>query len=286
MNLSKYEEAITCIEEQLRGDVDIEKAAKIAGCTGYHFSKIFLYLTDMSLNTYIRNRKMTLASYDLQKSDMKIIDVALKYGYESPTAFNRAFKKVHGLAPSKVKHKAVHLNYHEPISFNIEIGGNRQFTYSIEDKEAIRVVGIKETYPVNIDESFARVPLQWFKAMMTGKIRKLLAMNSQEEKTLLGLSVFDEEGQFDYYIATATDQAVPKKYEDYLVPGGKYAVFQCRGALPQALQELQKNIIRDWLPASAYEYDNRPDVEVYYEGDRNRDDYRCEVWLPVKEQGS
>jgi len=282
MDLAKYNEAISYIEKQLIGEIDIDKAGKIAGCSGYHFSKIFLYLTDMTLKTYIRNRKMTLACYDLQKPDIKIIDVALKYGYDSPTAFNRAFKKVHGVAPSKVKNKRATLNYHEPITLNIEIKGNRNFTYSIEEKEAIRIVGIKEKYTVDLEENFNKVPIQWFKATVTGKIKKILSLNEEEEKTLLGVSVFDDEDMFNYYIATKSHKETPKNFDEYVILKNEYAIFQCVGAIPKALQQLQKNIITDWLPASGYEYANAPDIEVYYEGNRNNDDYRCEVWLPIK----
>jgi len=283
MNLEHYNEAIKYIEKHLEDHIDLDKAGQIAGCSAFHFSKIFLYLTDMTLTAYIRNRRMTLASYDLQEGK-KVIDIALKYGYESPTAFNRAFKKVHGIAPSKVNKKDVKLNYHEPISFNIEIKGNRQFTYTIEEKEAFRIVGVKDKYPVNLDENFNKVPLQWFKATVSGKIKKILKMNHQEEKTLLGVSVFDDEGMFDYYIATETSDDLPKNFSEYIIPKQTYAIFECRGAIPKAIQQLQKNIITDWLPASGYEYANAPDVEVYYEGDRDSDDYKCEVWLPVNKK--
>lgn len=280
MNLQYYNEAIKYIENHLGDHIDLNKVGEIAGCTGHHFSKIFLYLTDMTLTTYIRNRRMTLACYDLQDKK-KVIDIALKYGYDSPTAFNRAFKKVHGVAPSKVNKKDVKLNYHEPISFNIDIKGNRKFTYSIENKPAIRIVGTKEKYPIDLEENFNKVPIQWFKATVTGKIRRLLKMNNQEKKALLGVSVFDEHGMFDYYIATETDEVAPKNFSEYILKEQTYAVFECVGAIPKALQELQKNIITDWLPASVYEYANAPDVEVYFEGDRDSDDYKCEVWLPV-----
>jgi AraC family transcriptional regulator len=283
MDLSKYNEAIAYIEKQLTGEINIDRAGEIAGCSAFHFSKIFLYLTDMTLKTYIRNRRMTLACYDLQKTDEKVIDLALKYGYESPTAFNRAFKKVHGVAPSKVKQKKVSLNYHEPITLNIEIKGNRNFTYTIEEKETFRIVGVKEKYAINIEDNFNKVPIQWFKATVSGKIKKILSLNDQEEKRLLGVSVFDDDGMFSYYIAAESDQEKPKNFDEYVVEKNQYAVFQCVGAVPKALQQLQKNIITDWLPASGYEYANAPDIEVYYEGNRNDDDYRCEVWLPVKD---
>lgn len=281
MNLDKYNDAVKYVEDNLTGEIDLNKAGDIAGCSGFHFGKIFTYLTDMTLTTYIRNRKMTLAAYDLQKSELKVIDLAAKYGYESPTAFNRAFKKVHGIAPSKAKNKETRLNYHEPVSLKIEVGGNRQFTYRIEKKEAIRIVGVKEQYKIDIEDNFKAVPVQWFKATITGKIKKILSLNKASEKTLLGVSVFGDNDTFDYYIATVTDEAVPSNMIEYNITEGEYAIFDCYGAIPKALQELQSNIIKDWLPASGYDYANAPDIEVYYEGDRNSDDYKCEIWLPV-----
>ncbi len=281
MNLLKINEAITYIEENLTCEINMNEVGEIAGCSAFHFRKVFIYLTDMNLNTYIKNRRMTLASYDLQSSDVKIIDLAEKYGYESTTAFNRAFKNVHGVAPSKIRHKNVSLNYHEPITLNIEITGNRQFTYKIEKKEDFRIIGVKEKYKVNIEENFKSIPNQWFKAMITGKIKKLLNLNNEVDKTILGVSVFDDENTFDYYIATKSNMELPRNFYEFTIPEGEYAVFECIGAVPKALQELQRNIIRDWLPSSGYEYADLPDVEVYFEGDRNNADYKCEVWLPV-----
>ncbi len=281
MNLLKMDEAIKYIESMLTEDIDLNKAGEVAGCSGFHFGKIFMYLTDMSINTYIRNRRMTLAAYDLQNSDAKVIDISAKYGYESSTAFNRAFKKVHKVAPSKVKNKNISLNYHEPITLNIEVKGNRQFTYSIVRKDAFRVVGTRERYKINLEENFKSVPAQWFKAMMTGKIKRLLKMCDSDKQVLLGVSAFEDEEIFDYYIGVETKDECPKKFSEYVVPEGEYAVFECVGAIPKALQELQRNIVKDWLPASGYEYGSSPDIEVYYEGDRNSDDYKCEVWLPV-----
>lgn len=284
MNLLHMQEAIDYIEDHLSSNIDLEEVASIAACSSYHFSKIFMYLTDMPLHTYIRNRRMTLAAYDLEDHSKKVIDIALKYGYESPTAFNRAFKKVHGIAPSKVRKKAASLHYCEPITLNIDIKGNRQFSYRVEEKEAFRVIGVKETYKVNIASNFKSVPAQWFKAMMTGKIKKLLSVCQDETKSLMGISVFRDNDMFDYYIAVRSDEE-HKGFEALELPPSLYAVFECKGALPEALQELQRNIIRDWLPASPYEYADLPDVEVYFDGDRNADDYQCQVWLPVVKKG-
>ncbi|NLT47697.1 MAG: AraC family transcriptional regulator, partial [Clostridiales bacterium] len=86
----------------------------------------------------------------------------------------------------------------------------------------------------------------------------------------------------DYYIAVATDKPTPKDMTEYEVPAGTWAVFECIGPMPGAIQELQKRIVTEWLPTSGYEYANAPDIEVYFEGDQQSADYRCEVWLPIK----
>ena len=86
---------------------------------------------------------------------------------------------------------------------------------------------------------------------------------------------------FDYYIASATDNPVPQNMHEYLVPATTWAIFECIGPMPTAIQELQKRIITEWLPTSGYEYADAPDIEVYPEGDTSSPNYRCEVWLPV-----
>ncbi len=88
------------IEEHLTEEIDYEQAAKLACCSTYHFQRMFAYMANLPLSEYIRRRRMSLAAVDLQNGDNKIIDVALKYGYNSPTAFNRAFQNIHGIAPS------------------------------------------------------------------------------------------------------------------------------------------------------------------------------------------
>ena len=140
--IERLNEAINYIEEHLADEIDYEELAKIAGCSTYHFQRMFAYMANVSLSEYIRRRKMSLAAVDLQGGDAKIIDVALKYGYSSPTAFNRAFQTIHGIAPSLVRSQGVSVKSFPPMTFKITVKGVEEMNYRIEKKEAFRIVGV------------------------------------------------------------------------------------------------------------------------------------------------
>ncbi|ROR28071.1 AraC-like DNA-binding protein [Mobilisporobacter senegalensis] len=115
--LKQLNTAVNYIEEHLTDTIDMEKMAQIAHCSVFHFQRMFSYLAEVPLSEYIRRRKMTRAAFDLQNGNEKVIDIALKYGYESPTAFNRAFQSVHGIAPSIAKQSGIILKAFPPICF-------------------------------------------------------------------------------------------------------------------------------------------------------------------------
>ncbi|WP_455537821.1 helix-turn-helix transcriptional regulator [Terrisporobacter sp.] len=127
--LDKLNESIKYIEKNLEGDISYEEATKLACCSTYHFQRMFSYIAGVTLSEYIRNRKMTKAAVDLQNGE-KVIDVSLKYGYESPTAFNRAFKKVHQVSPSTARKEGTFLKSYSPISFRII--ANLKYGYQLE----------------------------------------------------------------------------------------------------------------------------------------------------------
>ncbi len=274
-------EAMQYIERNLQGEIDLETAARTARCSTFHFQRMFSYIADMPLSEYIRRRRMTMAAMDLQDGGEKVIDVALRYGYDSPTAFNRAFQSVHGIAPSSARKKGTCLKAYPPISFKIMIKGEAEMNYRIEKREAFRIVGIKEKFISGIEESFAKVPKLWQKAHKDGVISKLCGLINREPFGVIGLCTYAPSQNFDYYIAVSTDKAAPDGMEEFTVPEATWAIFECVGAMPDAIQSLQKRIVTEWLPSSGYEYANAPDIELYFEGDQFSDNYKCEVWLPI-----
>lgn len=274
-------EAVAYMEAHLEDGVDLERVAQIARCSPFHFQRMFSYIADLPLSEYLRRRKMTRAAFDLQNGSEKIIEIALKYGYESPTAFNRAFQSVHGIAPSAARAEGVKLKAYPPISFKITIKGEAEMNYRIEKKDAFKIVGVRQHFAMNIEDSFANVPLFWQTTAQSGAIPRLCALMNREPYGVLGVSTCMNGKDFDYYIAVSTQSETPEGFADYVVPECTWAIFECIGPMPAAIQTLQKRIVAEWLPSSGYEYANAPDIEVYLEGNQQAEDYKCEVWLPV-----
>ena len=140
--MERWNRAMDEIERNLAGQIDCERLGRIACCSAYHFQRMFTYLANVSLGEYVRRRRMSLAAVDLQSGGDKVIDVAARYGYESPTAFNRAFRAVHGVAPSQVRSGSVAVKCYPRLVFHLTVQGGEEMQYRIETRDAFRVVGI------------------------------------------------------------------------------------------------------------------------------------------------
>ncbi|MBU5484433.1 GyrI-like domain-containing protein [Clostridium sp. MSJ-11] len=275
-------ESLKYIEANLDGEIEYEKAAKIACCTVYHYQRMFSYIAGIPLSEYIRNRRLTRAALDLQNGD-KVIDVALRYGYDSPTAFNRAFQKIHNVSPSVAQKEGTILKAYPPISFKITIKGVGEMEYSIVNKEEIRIVGVKALLEKNIDKNFEAVPKLWQESSQNGVINDIVSLMDENSKGILGVSAcMDALDNWEYYIATETNKEVPKGMYEYIIPAGTWAVFPGEGAMPTAIQEIERRIITEWLPTSGYEYADAPDIELYLNPDPTN--AKFEVWIPVRKK--
>lgn len=282
--LERLNGAMEYLEEHLEEELPLAEVARLACCSPFHFQRMFSYLAEVPLSEYVRRRRMTRAAADLQNGSERVIDLALKYGYDSPTAFNRAFQSVHGIAPSEARKPGAVLKAYLPISFKISIKGEAEMNYRIEKKDAFRIVGVKEHYGLNVEENFAQIPEFWTRTMQSGAFEQVLGLMNGEPAGVLGVCSSMTNKDFNYYIAVASDSAVPEGLEEYTVPACTWAIFTCVGPMPQAIQALQRRIVSEWLPNSGYDYANAPDIEVYFEGDQQAEDYRCEVWLPVEKK--
>ena len=281
--IERLNKAIIFMEEHITEEIDYEQVAQIACCSSYHFQRMFAYLANVTLAEYIRRRRMSLAVTDLQNGSEKIIDVATKYGYASPTAFNRAFQSVHGIAPSLIKENGVPLKSFPPINFKITIKGADEMNFRIEKKDSFRVIGIAQPLEKDMEKNFEVVPQMWQAAAMNGTLQKLAAMIDSQPAGILGVSACNDSENWKYYIAVASIQEVDNTLEEYIVPSFTWAIFSGKGECPRAIQELEQRIITEWLPSSGYEYDNGPDVEVYLTPDMQN--AKFEVWIPIKRNG-
>lgn len=279
--VEKMNAAIIHIEQHITDTLNTEDIAKIADCSTYHFQRMFAYMTGVPLSEYIRRRRMSLAVADLKSNDMKIIDVALKYGYNSPTAFNRAFQSVHGIAPSLVKLDGVSVKSYSPLSFQMVIKGVESLDFRIETKETFRVVGI--SIPLYGDFEGMAEPIEqlWKIAEINGTIQKLKNLMGKKPSGLLEVMIPDEKTEnWRYLISVATDAVIEEYLEEYIVDDYTWAVFSYEGKSIEETQDLGKRVISEWLPTSGYEYDNGPDISVHVKDATEK--AILEYWLPIK----
>ena len=275
--IERLNEAIGYIEEHLTEEIDYERLGKIACCSSYHFQRMFTYMAGVPLSEYIRRRKMSLAAVDLQGKSMKIIDVAGKYGYNSPTAFNRAFQSVHGIAPSAVKNEGVSVKSFPPVLFKITVRGVEEMNYRIETKDAFRIAGVSVPLNKDIEKNFTAIPAKWQEISANGTLQRLIRMMDTPPMGVLGVSTCNDTEPWWYYIAVSTSQET-NDLEYYTVPAATWAIFSGEGT-NQSIQDLERRIVTEWLPTSGYGYGNAPDVEVYLNPDPQNAQY--EVWIPV-----
>ena len=269
-------QTIAYIEEHLTDEIDYEALARLACCSAYHYQRMFAYMAGVPLSEYIRRRRMSRAAVDLQSGE-KVIDVSLKYGYQSPTAFNRAFQSVHGIAPSAVREEGAAVKSFPPLRFTIMVKGTEELEYRIEKRDAFRIVGISAPLDKDLEKNFAVVPQMWGKAASDGTIPRLAALMDGQPAGLLGVSACGDEEDWRYFIAVSSAQPAGD-FEEYTIPAATWAVFPGQGT-NLSLQDLERRVVTEWLPTSGYEYGSAPDVEVYLNPDPNNASY--EVWIPV-----
>ncbi len=277
--IERLNKTISYIEEHLAEEISYDALARIACCSTYHFQRMFAYMAGIPLSEYIRRRRMSLAAIDLQSGEEKIIDIGMKYGYASPTAFNRAFQSVHGIAPSMAKKEGTLMKSYPPISFKITVKGVEELNYRIEVKDSFRIVGVSCPLDKEIENNFIAVPQMWQNAAMNGTFEKITPLMNQQPMGVLGVSVCNDNEEWRYFIAVSSSLDTDNSLDEYIVPACTWAIFNGSGT-NISIQELEQRIITEWLPTSGFEMDNGPDIEVYQNPDPNNMQY--EVWVPIK----
>ncbi|MHB8129646.1 MAG: AraC family transcriptional regulator [Mobilitalea sp.] len=278
--LERMNNAINYVEENLSEEIDYSQAAKLACCSVYHFQRIFAFAAEMTLSEYVRLRRMTIAAFELQNNS-KVIDVALKYGYNSPTAFTRAFLGVHGVTPSAVRDNGIMLKSFPRITFQMSIKGGKEMNYKIIEKPVMRFVGKKEIVSTTEGQNFIRVPQIWQEVMGDGTFEQILKLSNGNPSGALGVCANFREEKLDYYIAASTDDKVPEGMDELQIPASLWVVFKCVGPMPKAIQEVWKRIFTEWFPSSGYEHAGGAELEWYSDGDSSLEDYVSEIWIPI-----
>lgn len=277
--------AMDYIEEHLTDEIDYTQMAKIAGCSVYHFQRMFPFITGISLSEYIRRRRLTLAAFELQNGGIKVIDAAVKYGYQSTEAFSRTFKNLHGVAPVSARAQGTALKAYPRITFHISIKGDVEMNYRIEKKEAFKMLGISTEISAVDNRYFSEVPKFWENCIKEGKIGRMHKDFQLPENECVHAALYNfREGEFSYMICYNAEKNVsPAGYTKLIVPPATWAIFSTGECTiengTEKIQNIWKRIYPEWFPASGYEHADAPEFEMYF--NKGNGTYIEEVWIPV-----
>lgn len=269
--------AVRYIEDNITEELDYDEIAKQAYVSSFHFQRAFSIICGFTLGEYIRNRRLTLAGMELSSGDVKVIDVAVKYGYDSPDSFTKAFSRFHQISPSFARKEGVSLKSIAPLKITFKLEGGNIMDYKIESKEAFTVIGVVKEF--NMDTSYAEIPKFWGEHYQSGGGKYVMGMfgicydNNLESK------------MFSYMIADYIEGKgeIPNSFVKKEIPAKTWAIFPIKGAMPNALQEVNTKIWSEWLPnCREYEMDGNINIEMYSAGDTSSTDYYSEIWVPVK----
>lgn len=277
-------EAINYIEENITEEISIEKIAKHILISPFYFQKGFSMLCGFTVGDYIRQRRLAIAGSELVSSEAKIIDVALKYGYDSPDSFTKAFTRFHGITPTAARKDGALIKSFAPLKISFTLKGGSIMDYKIVEKEAFTVIGVSRKF--TYDEALSEVPKFWSEYYKSGNIPAVCGM--------YGVN-FDEtmEGkEFEYLIVDDYDgkSEIPDGLIVRTIPAFTWAIFPCVGAMPNSMQSTNKKIFTEWLPnckdyefAAGYNIEMYSDIRDYPKGTQD-EKYYSEIWIPVKKK--
>lgn len=274
--LKQLDEAVKYIEANLCGELNMDELARIAYVSADSFSRFFSYMSGITLNEYIRRRRLTLAAYEIRNSDIKVIDIATKYGYNSVDAFTKAFSKQHGITPTQARNLYQPLRVYPPVSFHIIMKGAKEMNFRIMETEQIKLRGLSKQFTGIAATRFEQEHVMWG----IESDEYMHRINQENSGTWYGIW---DEGR--YWIAKDENEANAIFTEQCEIPVGTYAVFTTDygGFAGDELPKLRELIFDSWLPDSGYIQTRDYEIEVYHLYPRNEKSKRhYEIWIPVK----
>ncbi|MGO0059493.1 AraC family transcriptional regulator [Brevibacillus fluminis] len=288
-SLANMNRAMRYIEENLAGEIEGNVLARLAQCSEHHFNRMFSFLAGITLGEYVRRRRLTLAAFDLQHTGLRVIDIAVKYGYNSADSFARAFQQLHNVTPAMARTSGRPLKAYPPMTFQLAIKGGSEMNYRIVEKDAFRIVGIKKRVPIIFNGVNSDIAAMW-QSLDEAAIAQLKQLSDIEPSGLISASTnfaegrMEEKGELDHYIGAATTKACPEHLAQLEVASGTWAVFESVGPFPETLQNVWGRIYAEWFPSSGYEAAQGPEL-LWNEGkDVTSPVFKSEIWIPVVKQ--
>ncbi|WP_424918350.1 AraC family transcriptional regulator [Streptomyces sp. wa1064] len=284
--LERLNDAMEHIEAHLGERIEMAELARIAMTSEYHFRRMFSALAGLPLSEYIRRRRMTVAGAEvLGAPDRTLLDVAVRYGYDTGEGFARAFRAVHGIGPGEARRSGAVLRSQQRLTFRLVVEGSTAMQYKLVEKDAFRVVGRKARVPL-IHEGPNPAIAEFIRGIGREELDRIAALSDQEPAGIVGVSdQLDpsraEGTELDYYHGVVSGAEPPEGLDALDVPAGTWAVFENEGEFPQAIQYLWRDVFTQWFPSNPYASRPGPEilrVRLTEEGKRAE----AELWIPVE----
>ncbi len=277
-------EAIRFIEDNITQELSIGDIAGSAYVSPFYFQRGFAMLCGFTVGEYIRRRRLALAGSELASSGVKIIDIAMKYGYDSPDSFTKAFTRFHGATPTAVRKEGAMVKSFARLNIKLTLEGGYLMDYRITEKDAFTVMGVSKVF--KYDYAFEEIPKFWTEYFQTRKGQPVCGMYG------VCLEVEKGKDEFEYLIADNYKpwMDTPDGFVTKVIPKHTWAVFACRGALPKSLQDVNRKIFSDWLPGcKEYEIASGVNIEMYadpndFPNGNQDENYYSEIWIPVRKK--
>lgn len=281
--------SIDYMEAHITEPTDLAMIAREMNVSPFYFQRIFTLVCGFTPGEYIRSRRLALAGSELISTDGKVIDIALKYGYDTPEGFTRAFTRFHGASPNAVRKGNIQIKSFSRLQVSISMKGGKSMNYRIVEKEAFKVLEKAEIHSIVNDENKNTIPDFWDRSKTDGTLDTLIAALAPDEKNLYGIcygNSASDNKTFEYSIAAkCTESCVaPEGFRINEIPARTWAVFECIGPMPTAIQEQWHRIVTEFFPAADYEPTYEMDFEVYSEGNMTAKDYKSWIYVAVKKK--
>ena len=283
--LVDFNNAMQFIEHNLTGSIDFGLVARTAGCSQDHLRRMFSYLSGLPLGEYIRRRRLSEAALRLRDSSLRVIDIALMYGYDSPDAFTRAFVTMHGVTPTEVRAGAAVRSF-QPMTFQMTIRGGDDMTYRIVKKDAFYIAGTRKRITLVYHGVNPQMDDMWTRLTMDD-YAELKSLCDTDPRGIItasaALSPDRAEGsELDQYIGVAVTHNPGSRWEVLPVESSEWAVFTAIGGFPHNLQDIWGRVYSEWFPSTGYESTGGPEL-LWNEGpDTSKPDFKSELWIPVR----
>ncbi|GAA3269486.1 helix-turn-helix domain-containing protein [Paenarthrobacter aurescens] len=281
-----WNRAIELIERDLTTEVEVRALATAALTSEYHFRRMFSSLAGIPISEYIRRRRLTAATAEVLEG-LTVLDVAVRYGYGSAEAFNRAFKAMHGLSPSEARLPGAVLHSQPQLRFHLRVEGNTDMKHRIEDRPAFRLIGLKARVPL-VHQGPNNAIIEFQRGLDPSVTKRLLELADMEPAGPLSVTDNIEEertegSELDYWHAVASTKPAPEGFESLEVPAGLWVVFEAEGKFPGVLQSMWADAATEWFPANPYRWAPGPEmlsVQVEPGGTHGRG----QLWIPVERE--